>query len=299
MNLTISINVCRRLFLLAMLHFSTLTPAQCQHQDLNLGIYNTLFGGITGGIGSIINKEGSTTQANWRKRFLRGFWQGSVGGLLCYSGKKTASAIRAKQNIGFAIPSKLLHSAGGSIIDNAALGRPFLKHWNMDFGLIRLDAEFGQRTYLKARFLPVGFYAAARASENSRFDLSTSLLTGQIVFRHNEGSILDTNGTIHGYSYGRAFTYLDDSKKYKTIAHEVVHMYQFKEYQVFNASIQKFSNRASASIQEVFKNWVYFDSPYQSAFYLLEGYHDHPHYFRNFYEFEAERFASNKFVATK
>ena len=57
-----------------------------QHQEQTVFFYNVAFGGITSGIGAIINKP---KEVNWKKAFLKGFWQGDIGGLLNYTGKKT------------------------------------------------------------------------------------------------------------------------------------------------------------------------------------------------------------------
>src|SRR5688500_7808184 len=53
-----------------------------QHQERQIIIYNVAFGALTGGIGAAINKP---TTVNWRKAFVRGCWQGSIGGVLTYS----------------------------------------------------------------------------------------------------------------------------------------------------------------------------------------------------------------------
>ncbi len=272
------------------------TEGRAQNQELNLGIYNTLLGGVIGGVGAAINKKESPSEENWSRRFGRGLWQGCIGGLLTYSGKQTASLITTKQNLVFGLPSKILHSAGASIIENAGMNRPFLKHWNLDVGLIRLDAELGAKTKIQARLLPVGFYGLALSQHNSRFDLKTSLLTGQIVFQYMGAEIPARTGGKYGMAYLRGFTYVNNSSKYQIIAHEIIHLYQHKEYQALNAWPQRYFGKVNKSIKQIFQKWIFFDVPYWYPFYYIEGYHDQSRYFRNFFEFEAERLSSNKFV---
>lgn len=57
-----------------------------EHQERTVFVYNAAFGGITSGIGGIINRP---KEVNWKKAFLKGLWQGGIGGLLNYTGKKT------------------------------------------------------------------------------------------------------------------------------------------------------------------------------------------------------------------
>ena len=77
---------------------------------------------VTSGIGAIINKPKNT---NWKHAFVHGAWQGSVGGLLNYTAKKSLYFINKKQNDAYAFPAKILHAAGSSIIENAALYNKF------------------------------------------------------------------------------------------------------------------------------------------------------------------------------
>lgn len=54
-------------------------------QERTVFLYNLGFGGITAGIGAVINKP---KDVNWKNAILKGFWQGSVGGVLNYAGRK-------------------------------------------------------------------------------------------------------------------------------------------------------------------------------------------------------------------
>src|SRR5690242_8452353 len=100
-----------------------------QNQQQRVLLYNVGFGGFTSAIGAIINKP---KKANWKPYFVKGLWQGSIGGVISFAGKNTTYLINKDKQLLYAWPSKFLHSAGSSIIENAALNKPFLQNWNID-----------------------------------------------------------------------------------------------------------------------------------------------------------------------
>lgn len=69
-----------------------------QKQERIILMYNVGFGGITSGIGAVINKPKG---ANWKKHFLKGFWQGSIGGFINYGSKKTLYLNNSNQTKAF------------------------------------------------------------------------------------------------------------------------------------------------------------------------------------------------------
>jgi hypothetical protein len=83
--------------------FSKHTNAQVKHQEATLLVYNVVFGGLTGGIGSILNKPKTSS---WHRAFVRGFWQGSLGGTLNYTSKKNALPRQSKPKCLFYLTGK-------------------------------------------------------------------------------------------------------------------------------------------------------------------------------------------------
>lgn len=269
-----------------------------QHQERTVFLYNTLFAGFSSGVGAAINKPKAT---NWKAAFVKGFWQGSIGGTLNYSSKKTLHLIYRKQNVALALPAKLLNAAGNSIIENAARSEPFLQNWNIDYGPVRFDFSVNGKRKFTARFLPLSVYSVIDGVKDSKLDWKTSLFSGIIVFRYEDGFFFTRRGNNYlGASTGRGFTYAgiqSDSVVHYTIAHELVHQFQYKEYQVFNAFLKPFEQKVkSKTLQKVFSNYIYFDVPYFFAAYRLEGLQEYMNSTKNFFEFEAERFASNSLV---
>ncbi len=281
---------------LLMIFFTTSSYAQ--NQERTVLLYNIGLGGITSGIGGIINKP---KEISWEKAFIKAFWQGSIGGGVNFTGKKILYLINRNQNAIYAWPAKLLHSAGVSIMENAALCQPFLQNWNIDYGPVRFDFSTNRKRKFKARFLPEVIYAVIRASKNNRLDLSNTIALGNIIFANHKGSFFGTTDDFYlGASYGRAIEYIadiTDSTKYSLLAHEIVHQFQYGEYQIFNTWLKPLEKSIkSKTIQTIFSKYVYFDMPYFFVPYYLEGNYNYTNKYKNFFEFEAERFATNKYV---
>lgn len=278
------------LFLTYCILLPSLLFAQQQRQLL---LYNVAFGSVTSGIGAVLNKAKGT---DWKLAFLKGCWQGSIGGALTFAGKQTIYLATKNQNLLYAWPSKLLHAAGTSIVENAALNRPFLQNWNIDFGLARFDFSFNGTTKPKIRLLPMSIHAIMYASKNAYFDPGTTLLTGTISFYSKSEYISRKEGDFKGLSYGRAFVFADRIHESYVIPHELIHIYQFREYQVFNTWLQPLAKKVrNKSLKKLFERYLYADIPFFNAFYALE-YKKVLNHFRNFYEFEAQRFALNRDV---
>ena len=269
-----------------------------QHQERTLFVYNIAFGGISSGIGAIINRP---KEVNWKKAFLKGFWQGDIGGLLNYTGKKTLYLVNKNQKDIYAWPAKLLHASGNSIMENAAMYEPFLQNWNIDYGFLRFDFSFGTQRKFKVRLLPDAVLATILADEYGRFDLATSLRTGEIIFKSHKELDLPNTPVASGVTFGRAIVYVDTPQTHYTkgriIAHEIVHRFQYNEYQIFNTWLNPVAKKVkSKSLQTIFSKYIYEDIPYLFVPYYIIGLHAGPHFYRNFYEFEADRFATNAYV---
>lgn len=262
-------------------------------QERQLFLYNVGFGSLTSGIGAVINKSKGT---DWKQAFLKGCWQGGIGGALTFAGKKTTHLITKHQNLLYAWPSKLLHAAGTSIVENAALNKPFLQNWNIDYGPLRFDFSLNGTSRPKIRLLPVGIYAILYASRNAYFDPGTTLLTGNVSFFSKSDWVQAGEIYTKGASWGRAFAYADRFNETHVIPHELLHIYQYREYQVFNTWLRPLADKVkNKTIKRMFERYVYADIPFFIGFYALE-YNKTYNYFRNFYEFEAERFAANRDV---
>ncbi len=172
-----------------------------QHQERTLLLYNVGLGGFSSGIGAVINKP---KNENWKKTFIRGFWRGSTGGLLNYSGKKMLYLVNKKSEYGYAWPAKILHFAGLSIMENASLNEPFLQNWYIDYGIVRFDFSINRKKKFRARFLLESIPSIIFASQTGKFDVGKTLATGNLIFVNNESRYVDYNDRKDvGYSFGK------------------------------------------------------------------------------------------------
>jgi hypothetical protein len=270
-----------------------------QYQERAVFVYNVAFGGFSAGIGSVINKP---KEVNWRKAFVRGLWQGSIGGLINYSGKKVLYLVNKNQRDIYAWPAKLLHATGYSIMGNASAYAPFLQNWTIDLGLLRFDFSLASKK-LRARLLPEAIVSAIIAANYGTFDAGTSLRTGEIIFK-NYGllNLPIQESKSPGVTFGRSIVYTYGPQSYYTkdriLSHELLHRFQYNEYQVFNTWLRPIYKKTKSKIvQKIFSEYVYADIPYFFLpYYAIYGVHPGQHYYRNFYEFEAERFSTNTYV---
>ena len=161
-----------------------------QNQEAKVLIYNIGFGGFNSGIGAVINKKKTE---NWKKSFARGFWQGSIGGALNYSAKKTTYLIYKNNNAGFALPARIISSAGNSIIQNAALNEPFLKNWSFDYGLFRMDYTPGSDKKFRIRLLPEALAVSLVLAPRGKLDVAATFSTGIMTFKSR-----GKNSTLRG-----------------------------------------------------------------------------------------------------
>jgi hypothetical protein len=271
-------------------------PCFSQDQQRALFVYNVGLGAVTSGIGAVINKPKHT---DWKKYFIKGFWQGSIGGFVNYSSKKALYLVNKQQEPLYAWPAKLLHAAGLSIMENASLNEPFLQNWNIDYGPVRVDFSINGKKRTRVRFLPESIAGVIFASQTARFNLGRTLSSGSLVFVSKNTFVSSHGYKSLGFSYSRAIAlgaYANQS--YDVFAHEIVHQFQFGDFQVLNTWLKPFEKKIkSKTLQTIYTKYVYFNIPFFWAIYEASGRFEDPHYYRNFFELEAQRFGSNTHVA--
>jgi hypothetical protein len=266
-----------------------------QDQQRTLLVYNVGLGAITSGVGAVINKPKHT---NWKKYFIKGLWQGSIGGFVNYTSKKTMYLVNKQKEPLYSWPAKLLHAAGLSIIENAARNEPFLQNWNIDYGPVRVDFSINGKRKTRVRFLSESIAGVIVASKTARFNLGRTLSTGYLVFVSKENFVYSGKVYTIGFSYSRAVALSAlGNTSYDVMAHEFVHQFQFGDFQVLNTWLKPFEKKIrSKTLQTVFTKYVCFGIPWFWPIYELSGRYENQHYYRNFFEFEAQRFGSNKYV---
>ncbi len=271
------------------------TPAQAQNYDIQSAIFNTVIGGIAGGIGAIINKK---ENEKCKKVFVKNFLIGAFGGAVMYGGKKTTSLIGVKHELGYAWLSRAIYNVGNSIVENAAANRKFGAIWHYDIGFIRLEYET-QGKIFHTKVMPTSFSGMIYLAGTGKFDLKKSLQTGTPIFytpiiNHDTliAAITSTNGLVFRSAFYNPYLY-------ENIGHEIIHTYQFQDFSGFNTCLipvsEKWKIRSPA--YKKLSNWIYLDFNYEVMmfnYYILYGGNSGNKYYHNFLENEAQTLSSNK-----
>jgi len=266
-------------------------------QEIKLASANIIFGGVSTGLGAVINKQKSQKVL---PTFWKGFKAGCLGGTLLFVGKKCTNAMYNDKEITIwgGWGSKIIHNAGASIMENAALHRPAFSHYNLYIGFTRLEFDWQNRFRFHPKIMPLTLAAMIYGiyAYDDKLDLKKSLTLGTPVFiadRKPEGGIgLTFRGNISVY-YDQS---IDPDFYHSVYAHENVHTLQGQEYYIFNTYLNrpvskfKSSSKLINSIsQYVYVDLSMFDFTYTLAKYIATKKCDCT--WRNPYEFEAERMA--------
>ena len=255
--------------------------------------YNVLIGGVTGGIGALINKN---KDQKWHKAFIKGFVVGCGGGAIAYSGKKLNYFVAQKQELGYCWLSRAVFSAGNSIVENAAANRPFWSRWHYDIGFMRFELETNGPVSFTPRFMPSSFAGIVFMAANGNFDAATSLKSGTQTFRAdkvNYASYLSASTASNGFLFINSLN--QGHVFYDTYAHEMIHAFQFQEFSginyFFNPLTEKWKLKSPRF--KTASRWIYGDVNFEVMLYnyfiIQRGYKDSPQYYcKNYLENEAE-----------
>lgn len=279
--------------------FSFNTYCQSNKQEREIFAYNILSSGLTAGIGAILNKNENESVL---KTFMRGTLHGSMGGLFIYTGKKITYNINKKKEILYSWPAHLTNSVGASIVENAASNKKFWENWHINFYLTRLDYNFKENQF-KARLSTSLVYGLLNQINTGKLNISKSLRSGFIIFDRDlpyEG-YLDGDAIASTISYGVDLEVYGEDEEYRLFAHEVVHSLQYESFTFMNSYFDKLNNslKSESKLYNQLSRFLYFDlnGPYfLGVYYLLENGRNNPNYYENWFELEAEYFATNKIV---
>lgn len=284
-----------RIFFLILLFFFLPFTNQAQSRS-EIAVYNIGLGAFAGGIGAVINKK---KHQETGKVFLKGFWQGALGGYLVYESKNLIRLIPTKKEWAYSWGSKFVNAAGTSIIANAASNRNFWEQWHLHIGFNRLEIYTQDGFKIKYKIMPVSFALTIITAFDSKFELERTLQTGEIIFSRNN-LLLSKN--VNAYAYGNLIVF--DTKNlnnYEVFSHETIHVYQYYDYNFintyFNETFLQWSKKSK--IFEVVNSIFYIDlqGPFLRGLYLLEDINQE-NYYDNFFEYEAEFFATGDNVST-
>ena len=255
-------------------------------QDKNYvgaGLYNIGFGGVVAGVGAVINK---TPNQKTGKQFLKGFGQGALGGYLLFESKRMVGRFAKTGNYAYVWPSKLVNSAGASIIENAAANNSFGKQWHLNFGFARFEMRTKDSLNFRCKIMPFALGGVIYGFANGKLAISETLKTGSFVFAPI--NFYEKKGVL-GRADANTIIYQKDNEFYSnesTIGHELIHTFQYENYSGFNAYLDKPVQklRVKKSWLEKYEKIVYTDFNYLlfRALYNLNQNYD-----TNLYEKEA------------
>ncbi|MBL4746373.1 MAG: hypothetical protein JKY08_08380 [Flavobacteriaceae bacterium] len=273
------------IFSLLLLVFSSSIVAQNTNKMI---LYNIGLGSVFSGVGAVINKK---PNQKWTKVFFKGLSQGALGGTLIYGSKKITEEFTKKKHWSYSWGGKLVNAAGASIIENASLNRNFWEQWNLNFGFNRLEFHTNGRFKVKYKIMPISFAITVNTALNNKFEFKKSLQYGQVIFSSQ------TSKTSYEIG-GHILLNRKGLKSHRTLAHEIIHIYQSNDYNFintyFNKSIKKWRKK-SVHFKKL-NNFLYFDihEPITYGLYSLEKINN-TYYNDNFFEYEAWYFPNKKY----
>ena len=153
-----------------------------QKNDFEAGLFNVGIGSVLGGIGAVINKE---PNEKFGKTLLKGLGQGALGGYLVFESKRLVREFAKSGNYGYVWPSKLVNSAGTSIIENAAANKDFWTRWHLNIGFNRFELNTNESFKMSYRIMPFAFYSTIANATEGDFNLGKSLKMGTFGFKTN------------------------------------------------------------------------------------------------------------------
>jgi hypothetical protein len=283
-------------YILSFLLLISACSIKAQNQELQVGLYNIGLGAVIGGVGSLINKPKTEKplQAVWR-----GIKYGALGGTGMYLGKKITYQINNGNSLWYAWPSKILHNAASSIVENAAAHKKnVFNQWNFTIGFIRLGMNTEDRIRVSARVMPIAFTNFIVACTKTKFLATESLQYGTPVFEYKS---TDEWAKVTRAGVAANLMYVVDTlnaDKYYVYAHEHIHVLQIREYHNINTWFKPIFERSKirdSKFMKTLSKYLYPDIPYNYALYVML-YQKGDCYFNNLFEFEAERFATNQMV---
>lgn len=246
--------------------------------------YNVGLGSFFGGIGAVINKD---KNQKWHRAFLKGFWQGALGGYVVYEGKKRIYDFSRTKDYKYAWASKIIYSAGNSMIENAASNKDLWAKWNITIGFNRIEFETQEKFKVNYQLMPLSLISTIHTATKGKFNFEESVKTGVFIFTTMDENNLSLSLT--GETFRNNILLLDTGEKfYNILPHEIIHTYQHQDFQNINTFFIK--NKKEYINNELLKKldkFIYLDlhSLMLEGLYNLEK--SDKCYYDNFFEQEA------------
>lgn len=210
-----------------------------QNNDFEDGIFNVGIGSVVGGVGAVINKK---PNEKFGKTLLKGLGQGALGGYLVFESKRLIREFAKSGNYGYVWPSKIVNSAGTSIIENAAANRDFWTRWHINIGFNRFEISTENNVKFKYRIMPFALAGAFSSLISGKFNPELSLKTGTPIFTTNS---LQKGGYENFIVYGttplftNSLLILNNENGLEALPHEIIHTFQYESFSFINSFLEK------------------------------------------------------------
>lgn len=264
------------------------TTSRSQANDTEAAIYNVGFSALFSGIGAVINKNPGEKTG---KVFLKGLYQGALGGYITFESKRLLREASNKDDWKLYWASNILNFSGASIRENAANNIDFWERWYFNVGFNRIEFHTKDSFSVQYKVMPITAVYTLNSFVTTEFDVKNSLKTGHLVFISDE-----VQDGYAGYSLPGTITLSAENQKITTLPHEIIHQYQSEDFLMFNSyyinSLDSFINK-NKKIKNINK-WIYFDL----HLILLRGAYIFEHrnvtldnYYDNYFEQEAKYYS--------
>lgn len=261
-------------FNFCLLLFINTQNIKSQTNDFQTGIYNIGIGAIIGGIGAIINKEKNQSTM---KVLFKGLREGALGGYMIFESKRLIREFRRKENYAYAWSSKLINSAGNSIIENAAANNNFGQTWSFTFGFSRIEFTNKNKFRIHYKIMPISLYSTFYFSLRGNFDYKETLKTGHFIFKTSKIKYYEPNiGYVDALTFTNNILMQNKSytSKYEILSHEIIHIYQYENL----SGVNTYFNKPKFHLEKLNKSFKTYTKYFYTDFnYLL---------FANIYQYQ-------------
>ncbi|QHT67563.1 hypothetical protein GXP67_13460 [Rhodocytophaga rosea] len=263
-------------------------------QQRQIAAYNILLNGCIGGIGGVINKK---KEDKALAAFGRNFLKGSLGGLVKYTAKSSLYALPEKNRALASFANRAYYYLGHSFTMNASLNRELLHTYNIQLYGIDLNIQLTDDVKIQPRLsLLTSYYFLLTITNKHTFNLSNSIKYGVFYFNQHP----KYNYSSDGNAFQNTIILNPLSLDYNsTVSHELVHTYQFPDYYLISNFGKPWVNKLNTyKIYKSLNKFLYMDISYIQLLYNLKPNFltTSAHYFKNFYEFEAQHFATREYI---
>ena len=266
-----------------------------QANNAEAALYNIGVGSIVSGIGAVINMK---PEQKLGKTLLKGMAQGALGGYLVYESKVLVGKISREKELAYSWPAKIVNSAGISIIENAALNKDFWVQWNFHIGFNRFEFHTEETLKVEYKIMPAALLLTINSAIGNKFQIVRSLKTGEVIFSSDFNGTLTNRGTKRYATSSPASIVISEDylSYYPFYTHELIHIYQFKDFNFLNAYVKKPLEKivdASGFIENL-DNLFYWDfqvPAFGFTYFVLAGVSTEQQYSNNFLEKEARFYA--------